>query len=99
MGKSGVVVLALVICAGAAWAAPTPQEAKLPATLQDILVTSLPSPLYENNKNWGKQHKNLRGKMKNEGRWWKLRIEPRQFDIKSCVAVDSLRPAGNGKTT
>jgi hypothetical protein len=99
MGKSQVVVLALVICGGLAWARPTLQEAKLTATLQQILVTSLPSPLYEDNKHWGKQHKNLRGKMKNDGRWWKVRIEPRQLSTASWVSVDTLRPAGNGKTT
>src|SRR5262245_8365579 len=70
--RNCVVVLALVCFTGAAFSQNKPQEARLTAALQDLLVSSLPSPLYENSKNWGMKHKNLRGQMKNEGRWWKV---------------------------
>ncbi len=38
-----------------------------------ILLTGLPDPLFEDAKKWDLQKKGPRGKMRNDGRWWKLR--------------------------
>lgn len=91
--------LALACFAGAARAQNRADEARLTAALREVLVGSLPSPLYENNKHWGLQRKNLRGKMKNEGRWWKVRIEQRPDAAVSSVALDNLQKVGKGKST
>jgi hypothetical protein len=48
--------------------------AALAGSLRAFLVSSLPQPLYEDARNWNKQKRGPRGKMRNEGRWWKLRL-------------------------
>lgn len=58
---------------------PSPAElAQTAATLatqfRAFVLEALPNPLFEDAKHWGTQRKNIRGKMKNDGRWYKLQI-------------------------
>jgi hypothetical protein len=94
--KRGRIVLCLVgllAAAGAAPAAPPGPPgpaAALAGTLRELLIGSLPSPLYEDTSHWGQQkwvagRTRWRGKgldirpeveqvLKNDGRWWKVRV-------------------------
>jgi hypothetical protein len=64
--------------------------AELAASLRSILLTFLPTPLYEDNKHWDKQKEAIRGvkwtgsgldvhpevqrKLKNDGLWWRVKV-------------------------
>lgn len=54
-------------------------EATLATQLRTFVLAALPDPLFRDERNWGKQRKNLRGKMKNDGRWHRLRIAGRNL--------------------
>jgi hypothetical protein len=95
-GKRGWVVVGLVGLLGAAGLAhaspPSPPDpaAALAGTLRELLLESLPSPLYEDTSHWGKQklvagrtrwrgkganvHPEVEQVLKNDGRWWKIRV-------------------------
>lgn len=65
--------------------------ASLSGSLRNLVLEFLPTPLYENTKHWGGQKEVANGvtwkrkgivlkpqvqkKMKNEGQWWKLRVD------------------------
>jgi hypothetical protein len=95
-GDRGWVVLVLASLLGAAGGAsaappgsPDPAAA-LAGTLRDLLLASLPSPLYEDTSHWGTQkwvagrtrwrgkgadiHPEVEQVLKNDGRWWKIRL-------------------------
>jgi hypothetical protein len=46
----------------------------LAGAIRGYLVKSLPDPIYESWHDWGRQRKNLRGKMKNDGRWKHIKV-------------------------
>jgi hypothetical protein len=46
----------------------------LAGALRGYLVKNLPDPIYESWHDWGRQQKNLRGKLKNDGRWKHIKI-------------------------
>jgi len=71
----------------------------LAVALKDLFLSVLPDPLFEDAKHWGQQERNLRGQMKNHGRWWKLRIEGRRFPTGLNVRVVDLKPAGKDRQT
>jgi hypothetical protein len=75
-----------------------PEEEKLAASLREILLGSLPTPLFEDAKHWGMQKKGLGGKLRNDGKWWKLRVSRRSHPA-AVLAVRDLRSAGPGKQT
>src|SRR4051794_38471309 len=98
--KTRLTVLVLLLVFATTGAAPPDRSpANLDASLRDLLLQSLPSPLYEDIKHWGGQKRNLRGQMKNDGRWWKLRMDGRDLANKLEVEVRDLKPAGGGRKT
>jgi hypothetical protein len=46
----------------------------LAGAMRGYLVKNLPDPIYESWHDWGRQQKNLRGKMKNDGRWKHIKV-------------------------
>jgi hypothetical protein len=46
--------------------------AALTGNLRAFLVKSLPEPLFEDRRHWDRQRPGPRGKLQNDGRWWKL---------------------------
>src|SRR5262245_12312289 len=74
-------------------------EAALAGKLRGALLTALPDPLFEDTRHWGQQKQGPRGKVRNDGRWWKLRVTGR--DLRDTLVVDlrNLRQPGQGKTT
>jgi hypothetical protein len=46
----------------------------LAGAIRGYLVKNLPDPIYESWHDWGRQQKNLRGKMKNDGRWKHIKV-------------------------
>ncbi|MFO0926826.1 MAG: hypothetical protein U0736_07260 [Gemmataceae bacterium] len=61
-------------------------EATLATQFRAFVLEALPDPLYEDAKKWGMQRKNARGKLKNDGRWLKLRIVGR--DLRNSLRLD-----------
>ncbi|NBO92116.1 MAG: hypothetical protein EBV06_07340 [Planctomycetia bacterium] len=90
-------VLPAMVGLGAA--PPERLSADLALTLKDLLLGALPTPLYEDAKNWNLQRKNLRGQLKNDGKWWKLRIEARDPATRLVVQVRDLQPGGKNRQT
>jgi hypothetical protein len=80
-------------------AATQKMQANLASSMKELFLGVLPDPLYEDASHWGGQAKNLRGQMKNDGRWWKLRMEGRQFPNGLIVRVEDLKPAGKDRQT
>jgi hypothetical protein len=75
------------------------KQTQLASQLKDLFLTVLPDPLFEDASHWGRQERNLRGQMKNDGRWWKLRMEGRQFPNGLSVRVEDLQPGGKNRQT
>src|SRR5262245_44466322 len=48
--------------------------ATLAVNVRALLLTVLPEPLFEDNKQWGLRKKGPLGKVHNDGRWWKVRL-------------------------
>jgi hypothetical protein len=46
--------------------------AALAGNLRAFLVKSLPEPLFEDRRHWDQKKPGPRGKMRNDGRWWKV---------------------------
>src|SRR5262245_40994637 len=76
---------------------PLPQgseaEAALAKQLRNFILDALPDPLYEDAKHWGQQKRGPRGKMKNDGRWHKLRITARNPAQELTLDVKDLEKA------
>lgn len=87
----GAVVLAGMSCCGRSAAAPPPAEDPynfLSGQIRGFVLSHLPDPLYEDVKKWGQQKKNARGKMKNDGRWMKVRITGRDLARSLYVRIE-----------
>jgi hypothetical protein len=71
----------------------------LASNLRTFLMEGLPDPLFEDAKKWGLQKKGPRGKIKNDGRWWKIRVTGR--DLRNTMVVDlrDVQKPAPGKTT
>lgn len=89
----------LLASAVLAAAPPDRTPANLEASLRDLLLQSLPAPLFEDTKHWGRKARGPLGKRKNDGRWWKVRIDARQPARTLAVAVRDLKVAGPGRKT
>src|SRR5262245_30609483 len=91
-----IALLALTIVAAAP---PERLSATLSGTLKDLLLDALPNPLFEDAKHWNLQHRNLFGNLKNDGKWWKLRVEATAPKYRLQVEVRDLQPAGKNRQT
>jgi hypothetical protein len=69
----------------------------LAGALRGYLIKSLPDPIYESWQDWGRQKPNLRGKMKNDGRWKHIKVnvlapaDTLVFDIRDVHNPESGR--------
>lgn len=74
-------------------------SAALSGNLRALLVDHFPEPLFEDTSNWGQRKETPRGKLRNDGRWWKVRISGR--NVKDTLVVDlrDLAQPGGGVTT
>lgn len=73
--------------------------AALSGNLRALLLEHFPNPLFEDAREWGKRKETPRGKLRNDGRWWRVRVEGR--DLKDTLVVDlrDLARPGDGVTT
>jgi hypothetical protein len=92
------------LSAGPGWSAPPPAKADplttliggtstevLAGQLRTFVLDFLPDPLYEDAKNWGTQKAGPRGKMKNHGRWVKVRITGGNLKDNLKLRIDHVK--------
>src|SRR3954452_840027 len=109
---SGVLVLFLTgaapaqppkpkVDANAALSALTGDQttAALSGNLRALLLDNFPDPLFEEAKNWGMRKENLRGKLRNDGHWWKVRVTGKNLRDTLVVDLRDLVQPGGGITT
>lgn len=92
-----VGLVLLIVVAGAA--PPEKLARDLQVSLRELLLGALPDPLFEDASHWGLQHKNFLGRMKNDGRWWKLKVIAKDPAKRLSVEVRNLKPAGKNRQT
>jgi hypothetical protein len=73
--------------------------AAVAGSLRSFLVAALPDPLYDDARHWGLQKPGPRGKRRNEGRWWKARVNAVNPADTLVVDLRDLRRAEPGRTT
>jgi hypothetical protein len=71
----------------------------LASNLRNFILAGLPEPLLEDASKWGLQKKGPRGKMKNNGRWWKVRVTGRDLPHTLVVNLRDMQKPAPGKTT
>ncbi len=90
----GLLVLLLPLAPSAAVAPPeratAEESAALAAQIRALVVELLPDPLYADDKKWNLQKKGPRGKLRNDGRWMKLRITSKSLDRTMRLTVDDM---------
>jgi hypothetical protein len=74
-------------------------EGSLASNLKTILLAELPDPLFEDERHWGKKKKGPLGKMKNDGRWWKVRVTGRDLRDTLVLDVRDVQKPSTGKKT
>jgi hypothetical protein len=73
--------------------------AGLASNLRTFLLTAMPDPLFEDQRKWGKQKKGPLGKMRNDGRWWKVRVTGRNLRDTLFLDLRDVRKVAPGKKT
>jgi hypothetical protein len=58
----------------------------LAGRLREFVLTGLPQPLFEDHRKWGLQKKGPLGKMRNDGRWWRVTVTGR--DLRDTLLLD-----------
>jgi hypothetical protein len=71
----------------------------LAGNLKPFLLDNLPDPLFEDARKWGKQKKGPLGRMKNDGRWWKVSVTGRDLEDTLVVEVRDVQKPDEGKKT
>ncbi len=112
---AGLLLLVPAVSRARAQAGPAPRPelaSELASSLRNILLVSLPDPLYEDTSHWGGQRLVsrrlvLRGrgdgesggdkKMRNDGLWWKVRVTADRPKETLSVRVRDLRQPEPGK--
>src|SRR4051794_8933943 len=74
------------------------ESVALAGQLRTLILQFLPDPLYEDDKKWNQQKKNARGKMKNDGRWMKVRITSQNLPDSLALTVDNMVKENSRKT-
>lgn len=87
--------------AGAALGALTGGQttAALAGNLRAFLLDNFPDPLFEDASHWNLQKRGPRGKWRNDGRWWKARIEGRNLRDTLLLDLRDVQQPGGGLTT
>ena len=73
--------------------------AALSGNLRALLLENFPDPLFEDAKNWGRRKENLRGKLRNDGHWTRVRISGKNLPDTLVVDLRDLVQPGGGVTT
>lgn len=73
-------------------------EEALAAKFRPILLASLPDPLYEDAKHWGKQRPGFNGQPRNDGRWWKVKVVGRELRDTLILDIRNLEQNKNLRT-
>jgi hypothetical protein len=71
----------------------------LAGNLRGLLLRSLPDPLFEDARHWDLKKQGPRGKVRNHGRWWKVRVTGRNLRDTLIVDLRDLAQPGGGRTT
>ena len=66
------------------------ESAALAGQLRTLILQLLPDPLYTDDKKWDLQKKGPRGKMRNDGRWMKIRIAPKAIDQTLKLTINDM---------
>lgn len=101
---SRALVWLLALPAASAATGPAPKlgalaEQALAGQLRGLLLEALPDPLYEDAKHWGQQKAGGRGAMRNDGRWWKVRVTGRHLPQTLKLDLRDVQQPGGGRTT
>jgi hypothetical protein len=83
-------ILALLAAVGPPQKATPEEAAVLAGQMRTMVLQLLPDPLYTDEKKWNLQKKGPRGKLRNEGRWVKVRITPKTIDQTLRLTVDAM---------
>jgi hypothetical protein len=114
-----VTCLAVLFTATAAAAPPTaadpPPAEELAKIIKTLVTTAVPTPLHQQEFDWGRQHKVPNGitweksgiflkpvkqeKMKNEGMWRRLKVEAVDPEKNLTVQVANVKSPSKGKLT
>ena len=99
----GLLIVSLPVTPSPGAVAPperaTAQEsAALASQMRALLLQLLPDPLYADEKKWNLQKMGPRGKMRNDGRWVKVRITPKSIDQTMKLSVDDMLKEKSRKT-
>jgi hypothetical protein len=89
--------------------------AELTASLRGVLLTFLPTPLYEDHKHWGGQKEVTRGlkwkgegldfhaepqkSLKNDGLWWRVQVTATDLEKTLVFEIRDVKQPGPGKMT
>jgi hypothetical protein len=71
----------------------------LAGNLRAFLLAHFPEPLFEDDRHWNQRKKGPLGKVHNDGRWWKVRLEGRSVRDTLVVDLRDVRQVGDGRTT
>jgi hypothetical protein len=74
-------------------------EGGLASNLRAFILDGLPDPLLEDTKHWGLQKTGPRGKIHNNGRWWKVRVTGRDLRDTMVADIRDMQKPAPGKTT
>ena len=66
------------------------ESAAFAGQMRTLILQLLPDPLYTDDKKWNLQKKGPRGKLKNDGRWMKVRIAPRNIEQSLMLTIDDM---------
>jgi hypothetical protein len=83
-------ILGLLAAVGPPQRATPEEAAMLAGQLRTLVLQLLPDPLYTDDKKWNLQKKGPLGKLKNDGRWVKVRITPKAIDQTLRLTIDDM---------
>jgi hypothetical protein len=74
-------------------------QGALAGKLREALLAALPDPLFEDARKWGLKKAGPRGKVYNDGRWWKVRVTGRHLSNTLVLDLRDVQQPGGGRTT
>lgn len=89
-GRWSVIGMALLATSALTRPPADPAQA-LAAQLRGFVLDFMPDPLFEDASKWNQQKSNLRGQMKNDGRWLKYKITSRNLRDGMSLTVEDVR--------
>lgn len=77
--------------------APPAETAAFAAQMRTLLLQFLPDPLFQDDKKWGMQKTGPRGKLRNDGRWIKVRITAKNPATDLKLTIENMVKDRNRK--